>query len=293
MVQLSTRKAAQVLGVSEASIKRWCDQGQLRAHKTVGGHRRIHGNAIVEFIRRQKHPLARPDLLGLPRETGTRGFNLNNATVSVSTALITGNETRFRALLMELFLSGHSLHQVFDRLLAPAFHEIGCKWEEGSLDVFHERRGCEICLDVLHELRPLIPLSDNPERTALGGTLQDDWYLLPTTMSELVLREQGWQTIPLGNHLPADSMSLAIQQHKPKIFWLSVSHIEREDHFLRDHEALVYTCRREGTLLLVGGQAISTELRQKMEYTAYCDSFTAMVCLLNSIFADADGEHHA
>ena len=39
--QISTKVAAQYLGISEASLKRWEDQGVIRATKSRGGHRKF------------------------------------------------------------------------------------------------------------------------------------------------------------------------------------------------------------------------------------------------------------
>lgn len=37
---LTTREAADILGVGPTTVKRWSDEGKLRAIKTAGGHRR-------------------------------------------------------------------------------------------------------------------------------------------------------------------------------------------------------------------------------------------------------------
>ncbi len=50
---LSPKKAAKILGVSESSIKRWCDAGQIQILKTSGGHRRISIASLMDFARVQ------------------------------------------------------------------------------------------------------------------------------------------------------------------------------------------------------------------------------------------------
>ncbi|HJL18291.1 MAG TPA: helix-turn-helix domain-containing protein [Sandaracinaceae bacterium LLY-WYZ-13_1] len=49
---LTTSEAADALGVSPTSIKRWADAGRLPAQKTAGGHRRYR-RGDVEHMRRQ------------------------------------------------------------------------------------------------------------------------------------------------------------------------------------------------------------------------------------------------
>ena len=46
---LSPREVAVALGVSESSVKRWVDLGELAALRTAGGHRRITRAEAVRF----------------------------------------------------------------------------------------------------------------------------------------------------------------------------------------------------------------------------------------------------
>lgn len=50
----STLEAAQRLGVSIQTVQRWVDQGQLKAWKTVGGHRRIETLSVDELLRARR-----------------------------------------------------------------------------------------------------------------------------------------------------------------------------------------------------------------------------------------------
>lgn len=55
----STLEAAQRLGVSIQTVQRWVDLGELRAWKTVGGHRRIETASVDEFLRDRQASLTR------------------------------------------------------------------------------------------------------------------------------------------------------------------------------------------------------------------------------------------
>jgi len=41
MVTLTLKQAGQILGVTSTTIRRWCDTGQLKFMRTLGGHRRV------------------------------------------------------------------------------------------------------------------------------------------------------------------------------------------------------------------------------------------------------------
>ena len=46
---LTTRQLSRVWLVSEATIKRWADTGQLKSSRTVGGHRRFPLAEVMRF----------------------------------------------------------------------------------------------------------------------------------------------------------------------------------------------------------------------------------------------------
>ena len=53
---LTSKEAARLLGVSEASVKRWADGGLLPSAKTAGGHRRFRPEDVATFRRAKLSP---------------------------------------------------------------------------------------------------------------------------------------------------------------------------------------------------------------------------------------------
>ena len=49
---LSPRQFAAAIGVSESSVRRWADGGQIKMTRTAGGHRKIARSEAIRFIRR-------------------------------------------------------------------------------------------------------------------------------------------------------------------------------------------------------------------------------------------------
>lgn len=51
---ITTREAAQLLGVSVRTIQLWVENGVFRAWKTAGGHRRIARESVLGFLRERQ-----------------------------------------------------------------------------------------------------------------------------------------------------------------------------------------------------------------------------------------------
>ena len=282
---LSPKQVARAIGVSESSLKRWCDSGRIPMAVTAGGHRRIRLSDVVRFVRDERQPLVDPEVLGLPPVTDGAQLGVQRGAERLADALLEGLEEPARRLVFDLYLAGHSLSVVFDRVIAPALHEIGRRWECRTADVYQERRSCEIMQHVLAEFRRLLPPPE-PLRSALGGTLAGDQYTLPCTMAELVLRDCGWSATNLGSSIPARSLASAVTAETPRLFWLSVSHIENEAVFMNELQIVAHACRSTGTLMIVGGQKLTESLRRRLDFIMACDTMQQLESLAKSLRKD-------
>ncbi len=268
---LTPKQVANAIDVSESSVKRWCDKGIIPTQYTAGGHRRIPLSGLLKFLRKQQYQIARPELLGLPSNTGQSPRIIDRAVESLTTALIDGHEDDARRVLINLYLAKHSICSICDQVIAPAFEKIGRLWECGSAEVFQERQGCEFTLRLLHELLGLVTVPATESPKAIGAAPEGDQYNLATTMAELVLRDAGWNAKSLGDNLPLSSLGEAIKGHRPRLFWLSCSHLADEEWFLKSY-GLLYEEFGSSVAFVVGGRALSESMRQNMKYAAYCDN---------------------
>lgn len=90
-------------------------------------------------------------------------------------------------------------------------------------------------------------------------------------MAELVLRDAKWNAVSLGDNLPFETISAAIQTHRPKLFWLSCSYIVEQKEFLASYSEL-YEEYGMDVAFVVGGFALTDEIRRQMKYSAFCDN---------------------
>ncbi len=272
---VSPKQVARAIGVSESSLKRWCDHGLIETVRTAGGHRKMPTTDVLRFIREHGHPLVSPEVLGLPPASEFAELGLTRGQPRMVDALLNGDELLARQIVFDLYLARHPISVICDEVFAAAFREIGDRWACHDADVYQERRSCEICIRILHEVRKIQRIPDG-EWTATGGTIEGDHYSLPSAMVELVLRESGFRAMTLGTSIPIPSLIKAVRETKPKLFWLSVSHIPEGFSFIDEFAALSQTCVSAGTALAVGGRALTEDLRQRMTYSAFCDTMQHM-----------------
>ncbi len=222
-------------------------------------------------MRAVQHQLVHPDALGLPPTSGQTDRVVARAREQLVEALLAGDEGRCRQTAIDLYLAEHNLSVICDDAFAAAFRDIGERWSCGEAEVYQERRGCEITLRVLHELRATLPAAPTGAPVAIGGAASGDQYCLGTTMAALVLRDRKWNATSLGDNLPLETVAAAIRQHRPKLFWLSCSYIDDESEFLSAYGKL-YDEHGTDVAFVVGGYALTEPLRQQMKYAAYCDN---------------------
>ncbi len=284
--QVSPKQLARAIQVSESSVKRWCDQGRIDTFRTAGGHRRIPLTHVLRFLRDHSYELVRPEVLGLPASMGEKGSDLDHACSRFRQALLNGDDTGAHSTIFELFIAHDDPTVLMDRVMAPALHEIGDLWMVGAAQVYQERRACEICLRILHELRQVIPPPNESAWLAIGGTPECDPYYVPNAMVDLTLRWAGWQTNPLGVALPFETLRSAIEHTRPRLLWLSVSHIDDEERFVREYERF-YQATPAGVAIVVGGQALTEGVRQQMQYASFCDNLRHLETFAKSLASPA------
>ncbi len=268
---LSPKQVARAIGVSESSLKRWCDLGLIETVRTAGGHRKLPIGDVIRFLRERKHDIICPEVLGMPVRSPQSEIGLQKGRMSFTEALLDGNETLAWRIVFDLYMAKHSISVICDEVICGGFEEITNRVTCGTADVYQERRSCQFTQRILYELRRAQPEPDSAWK-ACGGTLDGDACSLLTNMAELVLRHAGWDAVSLGVSIPPASMVRAIIDTKPRLVWVCVSHIEDCEKFVREFKQLSDAAEAAGAAIAVGGHALTVELRKQIRFCCYCDT---------------------
>jgi excisionase family DNA binding protein len=259
---LAPQQVAEAMGVSESSIKRWCDQGLLESARTAGGHRRLPIASVLQFLRESGRDVRMPSAIGLP--AAIFGGPLPDARDRYQEALVSGEEATVREVLFGLYLAGWRMSVIGDEVIGGAFRRIGDLWDCGRVEVYEERRACEMTLNALRELRVCLPPPSPSALIAVGATPEGDPYAIPVMLAELVLRESGWNATSLGSSLSFASLRASLAKSAPRLLWISVSYVADEERFVEGLNGLLDAACEAGSASIVGGIALDEGLPQPL-----------------------------
>ena len=250
---LTPKELAQAIGVSESSLRRWVDAGDIQMQRTVGGHRRIPLAEGLRFIRQRRATLVRPDIVGLT-DVGADISDNDWVHRGLYDALIRGDRNAARDLILSLFIAGRSIPAICDGPLAEALHRIGDLWLADRRAILVEHRATELCAALVRELHQGLPAAAADAPLALGGAAESDPYMIPSLMASLVLADAGLREINFGANTPCDLLGYAAAQQHARLVWLSISVELPREMFGKQ---LIRLARRLGDLgchLIIGGR---------------------------------------
>lgn len=280
---LSTLQAAEALGVSVSTVKRWVDEGVLPAHKTAGGHRKLLRAEILALAR--QGDLRCGDLAALSAASPrNQAGDLETAAAALLDALLAGHGAEVSAIICRAYGSGVSVETLADRVIAPAMAKVGHDWETGRIDVWQEHRGTQLCAGALYDLKDALEARAERNRpVAVGGAPEGDPYLLTTVLAQLVLLDAGWEAVNLGPNTPLPSLARALREVRPRLLWLSVSYLEDTAGFIGAYRDLYRAAERQGVAVAVGGQALIEPIRSAVPYTTHGDGLSHLAAFARTL----------
>ncbi len=280
---LSTFEAAQALGISISTVKRWVDTKVLPAHKTPGGHRKLLQAEVLALARQGDLP--RGDLSRLAMASSNEGSpDLKRLRSSLLAAILEGDGNVARSVVQRAYQDGVSIESLADQIISPVMADVGHGWETQEIDVWHEHRATQICAQALFEMKTKLENRAECNRpVAIGAAPEGDPYLLPSLLAQMVLLDAGWQAINLGPNTPFASLLKAVRETKPRLIWLSVSYISDATCFLREYREFFRALEPTGVAVAVGGHGLIEAIRSAIPYTTYGDGLSHLAALARTL----------
>jgi excisionase family DNA binding protein len=205
---LSTRQVAQLLGVGEASVKRWADAGEIDCFRTPGGHRKFRLRDVTGFVQKRQYPTATLIPETLPSGEG--------AALALAERALAGDIDGCVAQLALLRLRGPSLAEIFDDVVSPALASIGERWSRGDLSIAQEHVASQAIIDTVARSQPLAEPPGEPVRPDRGAAVvavtSGDQHDIGARMASCLLRARGFEVLaPLAQTPARDLADLMVR----------------------------------------------------------------------------------
>ena len=251
---LTTRDAAELLGVSPSTVKRWAEQGLLPCEHTAGGHRRFRGGAVQDLLDASRRSASAPPLGGLALEDADGSGGSGGSWIARTLDLALTSD--------DLTLLVHALHDRHAALgawwavaddVGQVLAALGRAWASGALTVIDEhlaserlRRAVLSCADTFR------PAPGAPR--ALLATAHGEDHDLGLVLAELALREAGWTVRWAGRRSPVGVLLDYLDRGGLDLVVLTASSYATDALSLADEAATITRAARhaQATVLLGG-----------------------------------------
>jgi excisionase family DNA binding protein len=271
--KLTTKQAAHLLNVSEATIKRWADDGVLKPEKTVGGHRRFgiesigrlrgqrnlqgEATAVTQVVQKKRKPLPSPD--------------------EFLRLILAGDELETGAVLVDAYLAHHSLDAIFETTVTQAMHSIGNLWLEGSVTVAEEHLATRVVLTAIQKLRAVIVPHKSNGLSAICCAAEGELHELVVHLIEIILESKGWRVTNLGANTPLFSLQKMVSKQRPQLVCISADAILNVDRATTEFAQLSRVAAKLGAKIVLGGEAFrNPRIRVRFPANYYPQDFYAL-----------------
>ena len=249
---LPTSTAADLLGVHASTVKRWAEEGALKATKTDGGHRRFtlqdvlsgaHERGIPTFLD-PFHPWESNVWTAI--QAGAKKGDFTRLS-SLGLAWLRQGETE---LLGRLFFEMGRRDEIpfttfLDEAISGFMSKVGEEWLGGRLQVGEEHMATEMILEALIRLRfaressgrpPLEPQGRRP--VAVVGAAEGEFHALGAQAVRAILEGDGWKVYYLGSNVPLEDFAKIRVAQAADLICISFSSRASKPDLIRTIETL-------------------------------------------------------
>jgi methanogenic corrinoid protein MtbC1 len=278
---LTTRDVAKLLLVSEATVKRWADDGLLLPKKTVGGHRRFSIQSVARLRREQGISPAAQSPTKRVRKRNPRSLP---SAESFSELLLSDNEAEATAQLIDAYLQNHALATLFDTTITNAMHRVGDLWFNGTITIADEHLATRVMLSALQKLRGIVVPGHATGLKAVSCGLEGDLHELPIHLAEIIFESEGWDISNLGPNTPLFTLRDMVAQKKPDLVCISARSIVDLDRATTEYAQLRKIIEKSNGTAVLGGEGFrDSNLRQRFPAEFYAESFAGLSTFLKEL----------
>ncbi len=270
---LTTKQVARLLHVSEATVKRWADDGALESVKTVGGHRRFGIQTIAQLRRERNLDAAATQVI----KVGKRKAKPLPSPNDFLQLILAGDESEAGACLVDAYLANHSPDSISDMTITRAMRMLGDLWVKGSVTIADEHMATRVVLTAIQKLRGVLVPDEPNGLNAICCCVEGELHELAVHLAELVLESRGWQVINLGANTPLFSLQEMAGKQRPQLICISARTIADLDRATAEFAQLQRVATKLDMRIVLGGEAFrNPNVRARFPADFYPEDFRAL-----------------
>ena len=258
---LTTRQLARLWLVSEATIKRWADTGQLNSARTAGGHRRFPLPEVLRFQAERSLGAGAASVgVGSASATATDAarfvetFDADEAAGHFFDAVVRGRSAEASSLLLEAHLRGASAAVLFDRVVAAALRRVGDAWHAHEMSVAEEHVATSTATRAVETLAASTRRAGAHVGAAVCCAAEGEMHTLGVLCAQAALEAAGWDVRNLGGHTPFFALAEYVARHRPALVCVSSTMQWELEHNARDYAQLAQAALACGARVVLGGE---------------------------------------
>lgn len=262
-VHFTPPKLAKIFEINESTIKRWIDNGMLKASKSPGGHRRVSQEQLNEFI--SSFPKYTPKSYVISRYANAEKEDVQWS--AYYSALLKNKPKAARDVLNKAWVSQFTLIEQLEKIIQPTLVSIGNRWQDDTLSIYEEHRMSFHIRQHFEYLRAIYAPHSTQKRSrhALLACAPGDQHEMPLQMIETLLSESGWKTSVLGINISLEEMIQAMNAMTPDMLCISNIYGGTNDEYLR---AVIKQAKKLQCQLVLGGAGWGEEVKA-VQYSNY------------------------
>jgi excisionase family DNA binding protein len=291
---LSTRDVADLMKVTETTIKRWSADGLLPCVKTPGGHRRYRMPDVLRFAEDRHYPLSG---IALPASAGidpqALEFSVYKRDFRAVTRLLVDQAPKGeRGAVLEVltYLAKHQvpIATIGDEVIRPALAEIGRLWNEGRIEISEEHAASQALLEAVIRLSPDLPRRTDNGLSAVCACAEGNHHEIGLRIICYALESEGWSVHYLGPNTPFETLRSYVATARPRLLCLSLGSGQHAT-VLEELRALSAMTRSTQTVFLIGGVSATAYAAADLGCDANPSSATEAIAFIRDRFRRKPG----
>lgn len=169
-------------------------------------------------------------------------------------AILAGDRNKGSAIVSELTGAGHTIKDIYEKIVRESLYKVGEMWESGQISVATEHLASAIVESVLNEQYSKLLSQMKTEKTVVAASVENEVHQIGLKMVSDIFELWGFNVHYLGANNPLYDLLNFLDTVKPDILAVSVS----ISYHLKSLEKLIEEInhRNPDIMIMAGGQGL-------------------------------------